>query len=439
MAQHYQTPKENSLRPGQEKQVTFLIQNISKNHSAAMKNLLESQGYKIKILPPENEIAQKHGMEHVNRGQCYPVIYCVGSLVAFIKSCLSQGWTKTQLIDTYVFCTVSSAGSSCRFQMYEEEYRNALRNLGMGDFRVQIMPLSAKKVQTQNEYKYPKSFKSSFIQGLVLGDVLNEKMLSVRPFECVKGETDQIFDKIRPHVGKNCRTIRQIAGSLQSARQHIDKIKCDFSLIKPRVLVTGEIYCALSDGHLSSDFFKWLESEGACVIPTNFADYLRYQIWRSQNMVKLTFFAKKNKTIQVYKQFISKTIKSMYSNYHLNTMYKQFSSAIQSRKIKLDSILELIKLSKPYYDKNIYGGEGFIEISKHIKAVKNNYADMVVSLKPFTCMPSVCSDAIQTKVEQDYPGSIFVALELDGNSVVNMQSRVLMKLHEAKHKLQKTR
>ncbi len=59
----------------------------------------------------------------------------------------------------------------------------------------------------------------------------------------------------------------------------------------------------------------------------------------------------------------------------------------------------------------------------------------MLSLKPFTCMPSVVSDAIQTKVEHSEGSMVFLAIEMDGDSIEISRSRIQMKTFEAKQKV----
>jgi predicted nucleotide-binding protein (sugar kinase/HSP70/actin superfamily) len=57
---------------------------------------------------------------------------------------------------------------------------------------------------------------------------------------------------------------------------------------------------------------------------------------------------------------------------------------------------------------------------------------MVVSVKPFGCLPSTQSDGVQAKVVADTPASIFLSVETSGDGEVNVKSRLQMKLHEAR-------
>ncbi len=59
---------------------------------------------------------------------------------------------------------------------------------------------------------------------------------------------------------------------------------------------------------------------------------------------------------------------------------------------------------------------------------------MVLSLKPFGCMPSTQSDGVQVAVIEKYKGIIYLPLETAGDGETNAQSRVLMSLGDARSK-----
>jgi hypothetical protein len=59
---------------------------------------------------------------------------------------------------------------------------------------------------------------------------------------------------------------------------------------------------------------------------------------------------------------------------------------------------------------------------------------MVLSLKPFGCMPSTQSDGAQSAVVAHYKDMIFLPIETSGEGEINAHSRVQMALGEAKAK-----
>jgi predicted nucleotide-binding protein (sugar kinase/HSP70/actin superfamily) len=73
-----------------------------------------------------------------------------------------------------------------------------------------------------------------------------------------------------------------------------------------------------------------------------------------------------------------------------------------------------------------------MEVGKLIDTVEDRRAHMVLSVKPFGCMPSSgVSDGVQSLITARYPEAIFCPVETSGSGKVNVQSRVQMMLFKA--------
>jgi hypothetical protein len=95
---------------------------------------------------------------------------------------------------------------------------------------------------------------------------------------------------------------------------------------------------------------------------------------------------------------------------------------------------ELADLAQPYYHRFARGGEGHLEVAKNIYYTVHRKAHMVLSLKPFGCMPSSQSDGVQSAVMNHFKDMIFLPIETSGEGEINAHSRVQMALGEAKAK-----
>jgi predicted nucleotide-binding protein (sugar kinase/HSP70/actin superfamily) len=95
---------------------------------------------------------------------------------------------------------------------------------------------------------------------------------------------------------------------------------------------------------------------------------------------------------------------------------------------------ELSSLAHPFYHQLARGGEGYMEVGKNVYYTVNHLCHMVLALKPFGCMPSTQSDAVQSRVVSAYKDMIFLPIETSGEGEVNAHSRVQMALAEAKSK-----
>ncbi len=93
---------------------------------------------------------------------------------------------------------------------------------------------------------------------------------------------------------------------------------------------------------------------------------------------------------------------------------------------------ELQRMGHPFYNSRAGGGEGHLEVAKNIYYSNKDLAHMVLSLKPFGCMPSTQSDGAQSAVVSQYKDMIYIPIETSGEGDVNAHSRVQMALGEAK-------
>ena len=98
---------------------------------------------------------------------------------------------------------------------------------------------------------------------------------------------------------------------------------------------------------------------------------------------------------------------------------------------------ELQRLGHPFYNSRAAGGEGHLEVAKNIYYSNKDLAHMVLSLKPFGCMPSTQSDGAQSAVVSNYKDMIYLPIETSGEGEINAHSRVQMALGEAKNKAKK--
>ena len=98
---------------------------------------------------------------------------------------------------------------------------------------------------------------------------------------------------------------------------------------------------------------------------------------------------------------------------------------------------ELERLARPYWNWRTTSGESHLEIAENIYYHTHHLCHMVLSVKPFTCMPSTQSDGVQARVVEDHPGMIFLPIETSGDGEVIAHSRVQMALGSARAKAKK--
>ncbi len=115
-------------------------------------------------------------------------------------------------------------------------------------------------------------------------------------------------------------------------------------------------------------------------------------------------------------------------------LYHQVIRSLGSTAHTLVSQEKLAHLADPFYQPLARGGEGYLEVGKNIYYHTNKLCHMVLSLKPFGCLPSSQSDGVQSAVISKFRDMIYLPIETSGEGEVQAHSRVQMALGEAKTK-----
>ncbi|HTS49348.1 MAG TPA: hypothetical protein VMH05_15455, partial [Bryobacteraceae bacterium] len=188
---HFKRPQERPFTKDERTHTTLLFGGLTWKHEKLVHGALEGLGYKAQAVPTPNVKAFQTGKEYGNNGQCNPTYFTVGNLVQFLQSLEEQGMSREEIIDKYVFFTAGACGP-CRFGMYEAEYRLALRNSGFDGFRVLLFQQSGGLSQSDAEagLEMNLDFFLGILNALCAGDVLNEAVYAIRPFEKAAGDTD---------------------------------------------------------------------------------------------------------------------------------------------------------------------------------------------------------------------------------------------------------
>jgi len=481
---HFRRPQERSFLAHERGKVTILFGGLTWKHEALIKAVFQGNGYRCENLPLANVADFQAGKEYGNNGQCNPTYFTVGNLVHFLQGLEAQGVPRQEIVDNYVFFTAGSCGP-CRFGMYEAEYRYALQNAGFGDFRVLLFQQTdgIKAASGEPGLKFSVNFGLGMLNALNLGDVTNDLIFQIRPFEVNAGEADRVFDEA---VDELCRTLRErkpfefmedapawlsrqvgkngaaknalsvlckiydhiygkeFTGALEACRDRINKIDVDRLKVKPIVKITGEFWAQTTEGDGNFHIFRFLEREGAQVLVEPIATWIAYMLHvaglgsaqrkdvdgpyphpeRWELRKRLANEMKFRKKMAMFD--IGET---MWSYFYHRTIKKL--GGITHHLVPQQ---ELVRLAHPFYHQLARGGEGYMEVGKNVYYTVNHLCHMVLALKPFGCMPSSQSDGVQSAVINRFREMIFLPIETSGEGEVNAHSRVQMALGEAKAK-----
>ncbi len=478
---HFKRPRERNFTARERGHTTIWFGGLTMRHEELILAGLQGLGYKVGIVPTPVKADFQAGKEYGNNGQCNPTYFTVGAVVNHLKKMRDeQNIPLEKILEEHVFITAGACGP-CRFGMYEAEYRVALRNSGFDGFRVLLFQQGGGLDQAAAEagIEFNLNFFLSLVNGMFMGDLLNEVAYQIRPFEVVPGKTDEVMKKcleicqeaIRGknydeiHGGKLAKLLSnflplkgpdetekfldQLRGSwytdaFEKCRKLIEEeIEVDYTRAKPIVKITGEFWAQTTEGDGNFKMFPFLEGEGAEVLVEPVATWIAYMLNQARNKAKdrkgLTAegdvsLKNPSKWFAAEKAYRAKMFKFALADKIIKREYNRLREAIGGTTHELACQLELTRVGHPYYNSRAGGGEGHLEVAKNIYYSNKDMAHMVLSLKPFGCMPSTQSDGAQAAVTSHFKDMIYIPIETSGEGDINAYSRVQMALGEAKNK-----
>ena len=482
--EHFHRPFERAFTAPERSRVTILFGGFTWKHEDLIRAVFQGCGYRCEKLPVPDVPAFQIGKEFGNNGQCNPTYFTVGNLVQYLQFLEREGLSRREILDNYVFFTAGSCGP-CRFGMYEAEYRFALKNAGFDGFRVLLFKDSdgIKAESGEPGLKFTVDFGFGMLNALHLGDVINDLVYQIRPFEVRKGETDRVFRETvdglcedlknrkafeieerapnwaKPKFKRN-KILRYTVNAfgkwhehwwgkdyldaLQTARNKLNSIEVDRTRVKPVVKITGEFWAQLTEGDGNFHMFEFLEREGAQVLVEPIATWVAYLMYQAKANALAKWPVNRPhanpKGYEVHKHFLNylglrKKLWAIGAGERMwNFFYNRTIRHLGGLAHRLVPQTELAELAHPFYNQFARGGEGHLEVGKNVYYTIHKRCHMVLALKPFGCMPSSQSDGVQSAVINKFKDMIFLPIETSGEGEVNAHSRVQMALGEGKVK-----
>ncbi len=479
---HFHRPLERPFTAAERDRVTILFGGLTWKHESLIRSAFESAGYTVELLPTPDVAGFQLGKEFGNNGQCNPTYFMTGHLIKYLQGLEAKGLTRQQIVDNYVFFTAGSCGP-CRFGMYEAEYRLAVENAGFRGFRILLFQQDDGINAASGEagLKFTVDFGLGAFNALNFGDVLNDVCCQIRPYEVRAGETERVSKEMMAQLSAAIRDRRmfhvsdrapgwlatrilanrtaegithtagkivdhlwgkQTTDALHSARERLAQIEVDRLRVKPLVKVTGEFFAQTTEGDGNFHMFQFLEREGAEIKVEPIANWILYLLWQAKahhrdrrwlDVQKPPAWALHQRALAELefrqKQLFFGIGEGLYAH-----LYRRAIKGLGGIAHELLDMQELARLAQPYYHRFARGGEGHLEVAKNIYYTVHKKAHMVLSLKPFGCMPSTQSDGTQSAVMNHFKDMIFLPIETSGEGEINAHSRVQMALGEAKAK-----
>lgn len=439
--ERWHDPNPQTFERDERGETTILVGGLTCAHDALVQAALQGVGYRVEVLDCPDTRALHLGKEFGNRGQCNPTYFTVGNLIQRLTQLRDEeGLTVREVTERYVFVTAGACGP-CRFGTYATEYRKALRDAGFDGFRVFLFQQTGgirQALGAGGGLVFTPQVFLQLVKAFVAGDVLNALGYRLRPYEVRPGATDAACQQAQQILADALRHKTSVTRALGRCRRLFATV--DFNRLQPKPLVTiiGEFWAMTTEGDGNYRLQRFLEAEGAEVQVQPLTAWLLYLIWQTRHDARrrLTLsgadpgrkgLARKSGRLLLLKLWIAERC--------LRLLFQWCARSIGLARYTLADMQELADLAQAHYDVELRGGEGHMEVGKLIECVQKHKAHLVISVKPFGCMPSSgVSDGIQSAVLARHPEAAFCAVETTGDGEVNFQSRVQMHLFKARQR-----
>src|SRR3569623_986657 len=433
----------------QREHTTILVSGLTMAHDLFIQAALRGIGYKVLAMDTPDNDALQYGREYGNRGQSNPTYFSVGNLVKYLDGLRERGMSKDDIVKNHLFITAGACGP-CRFGTYVTEYRKALRDAGFDGFRVLLFQQTGGLKQATGDgvgLEMNPTFFWGGVRAIMIGDALNALGYRIRPYEVEAGATDRALETSKKIISDAFENNTSLPVALYKVRRTLGKVKVDRTKAKPRVGIIGEFWAMTTEGDGNYGLQRFLEAEGAEPDIQLVTAWLLYMIWQGRYDTKQRaglrgYDAKKDEGGSKFSLMgvdVRKRMASLWAGEHvLRGLFQTFAHAIGLYDYHLPDMNQIAAPSHAFYDINLRGGEGHMEVGKLIQYVAYSKVNMTLSVKPFGCMPSSSvSDGIQSFITELYPQGIFLPIETTGAGAVNVYSRVQMQLFKAKQLAQR--
>jgi predicted nucleotide-binding protein (sugar kinase/HSP70/actin superfamily) len=400
-------------------------------------------------------------------------------LLRYLHDLRAGGWTRQEIVDSYVFFTAGSCGP-CRFGTYESEFRLALENAGFHGFRVLSFQQDHGIQAATGEpgLKFTVDFGMGMLNAIVLADLVSDISYRLRPYEVNAGKTDEvvrrILDQIEVYLCQGHRfelsdsvpvgtdylaslrtsKVYRVANTmgkiyahlrgpayrslLRNCGEELMAIKVDRLRVRPVVKVVGEFWAQLTEGAGNYHLFPFLEAEGAELIVDPISTWILYLLHqakqRMRTRARLESVHDDKRLFQMrfdhvaYKKLVLYSLAETLYKAH----YRTARNAMCGIGTDLPSQHHLGQLASPHYNQLARGGEGHLEVGKSLYYANRSLAHLVISVKPFGCLPSTQSDAVQWSLVNRAGGFAFLPVETSGEGEIDALSRVQLAMADAR-------
>lgn len=410
------------------KEHTILAPQMAPIHFRLLVPVLQRAGYKVKLLEVATHDDVETGLKFVNNDACYPAIMVIGQLINAFQQGLADPDNAT--------VGITQTGGMCRATNYAGMLRKGLKDAGYP--QVPVLALSAQGLENNPGFKVTPAMTHRGIQALVLGDLLMNVLLRVRPYEVEPGSAQALYTKWDTIV----REFFATGGWSPTLHRRVgyswlcDRIVADFDALplrdiprKPRVGLVGEILVKFHPD-ANNHAVQVIEDEGCEAVVPGLLEFFTQSLftgdWRWENL-GIGEKSRKAKKLGLW-------------------LIEQYTApanrALRRRDGKFtvpSNMAHLARRAQTVISLGTQAGEGWLLTGEMIELIESGTPNIICA-QPFACLPNhVVGRGMFKELRRLYPEANIVSIDYDpGASEVNQLNRIKLMVataHKAHGKL----
>ena len=385
-------------------------------HFEFLKQSFISEGFRFEVLNTNQRSIVDEGLKNVHNDTCYPALLVIGQMIDTLKSG-KYDLEKVALI-------ITQTGGGCRASNYIHLLRKAMKKAGFGN--IPVISLNLSGLEKNPGFKLNYRFIKKILFSLIYGDMLMHLANQARPYEVVKGSTDQLVQKWEDATAKVFHDNKEL--KFKRMTSTLKEIAIDFEKLelkrvpKIKVGIVGEIYvkfAPLGNNNLE----EFLVSEDVETVVPGVMDFV---IFKTDNrLVDASLYGGnifKSAAVTIFKNMFIKYQSDMIKAVKENT---SFRAPVHFEELK--------KLVKGYVGHGNKMGEGWLLTGEMLELINQGVTNIVCT-QPFGCLPNhISGKGMIGLIKRNNPQANIVAIDYDpGATRINQENRIKLMLASAK-------
>ncbi|MDR0488615.1 MAG: acyl-CoA dehydratase activase-related protein [Propionibacteriaceae bacterium] len=404
---------------------TILAPQMAPIHFRLVIPIIESAGYKVKFLEHASAQDVEMGLRTVNNDACYPAIMVIGQLVEALKSGEVDPDTTSALI--------TQTGGMCRATNYTALLRKALRDAGFP--QVPVIAISTSGIESNPGFKITLPLAHKAMRALALGDLLQDLLLRVRPYELVPDSATDLYHRwdqiIREWLmtGKSPTYGRSLSysGLVHALVDEFDAFELTDEPRRPRVGIVGEILVKFHPD-ANNHVIEVIESEGCEAALPGLMEFMVTGLytteWNWQNLGIGKKWRRAKTLVRGWMESYRTPIRKALTR--VNARYSTPKFTVPG------SMAELTSRAQEVTSLGNQAGEGWLLTGEIVELIHSGVPN-VICVQPFACLPNhVTGKGMFKEIRRQHPGANLVTIDYDpGASEVNQLNRIKLTLTTA--------